>query len=311
MGVDGDMVHLATDGLKLGLVDGYCGLHAATNIQDVLFGIPMLQSAQSGLSVIRQDEINIIVNGHEPIHSEKIVEAVNAYNATSPPTRVNVVGMCCTGNEALMGQGVNPAGAMVQQELAIATGAVEAMVVDVQCIIPNVQRVVDQLGLHTKIITTNSHAKITGATHMQFEPENADALAGDIVSMAVRNYSGRDSVRILAAPPQDIVSGFSFEQILAALSAVDPVDPIGLLIGLLQDNSIRGIVGIVGCVTPRDAFGYRHLGGGPGSFHPHRRAALYNRKPQHGRPSHQRRGGADRWQVLCGNGSRASGRHHY
>jgi len=259
MGVDGDMVHLATDGLKLGLVDGYCGLHAATNIQDALFGIPMLKFAQAGLSVIKQDEINIIVNGHEPILSEKIVEAVNVYNATSPPTRVNVVGMCCTGNETLMRQGVNPAGAMVQQELAIATGAVEAMVVDVQCIIPNVQRVVEALGLHTKIVTTNSHAKITGATHMQFEPEKADAVADDIVSMAVNNYSGRGSVHIPAAPPQDVVAGFSVEQILGALSAVYPLDPVGWLVKHIANNSIRGIVGIVGCATPRDAFGYRHV----------------------------------------------------
>ncbi len=271
MGVDGDMVHLATDGLKLGLVDGYCGLHAATNIQDVLLGTPMLpfdpskpsgfSDIKSGLSVIKQGEINIIVNGHEPILSEKIVEAVNTYNAARPPyaDRINVVGMCCTGNETLMRQGVNAAGAMVQQELAIATGAVEAMVVDVQCIIPNVQRVVEQLNLHTKIITTNSHAKITGATHIPFEPENADAVAKEIVDTAVSNYSGRGSVQIPSEPPQDIVAGFSVEQILAALSAVYPVDPIGWMVKCVANNSIRGIVGIVGCVTPRDAFGYRHV----------------------------------------------------
>jgi len=263
MGVDGDMVHLATDGLKLGLVDGYCGLHVATDIQDALFGTPMIQFAQTGLSVLKADEINIIVNGHEPILSEKIVEEVNRRNLENENnplyTKINVVGMCCTGNEVLMRQGVNPAGAMVQQELAIATGAVEAMVVDVQCILPNVQRVVEQLNLHTKVITTNSHAKITGATHIPFEPENANATAEQIVDTAVGNYSSRGSIHIPAEPPQDIVAGFSVEQIVEALSTVDPADPIGLLINLIANNSIRGIVGIVGCVTPHDAFGYRHL----------------------------------------------------
>lgn len=260
MGVDGDMVHLATDGLKLGLVDGYCGLHAATGIQDVLFGTPMLTFAKSGLSVIRQNEINLVVNGHEPILSEKIVDAVNDYNAANPfSTKVNVVGMCCTGNEVLMRKGVNPAGAMVQQELALATGAIEAMVVDVQCIIPNVQRVVEEMGLHTKIITTNSHAKITGATHIAFEPENAIGVAQQIVQTAVDNHYNRGAVMIPAESPQDIVAGFSVEQIVGALSAVDPSDPIGLLISLIANNSIRGIVGIVGCASPDVEFGYNHV----------------------------------------------------
>ena len=46
------------------------------------------------------------------VSAEKIVEAVNTYNAARPPyaDRINVVGMCCTGNEVLMRQGVNPAG---------------------------------------------------------------------------------------------------------------------------------------------------------------------------------------------------------
>jgi len=259
MGVDADMVHLATDGLKLGLVDGYCGLHAATGIQDVLFGTPTLRFAEAGLSVIRQDRINVVINGHEPILSEKIVDAANAYNAANPfSTPINVVGMCCTGNEVLMRKGVRPAGSMVQQELAIATGAVEAMVVDVQCVLPNVQRVVDELGLHTRIITTNDHARITGATHIRFEPESADTIAAQIIDVAVSNYGNRGLTRIPAEPPRQMMAGFSVEQIVAALGAVSP-DPIGLLIGVMAANQIRGIVGIVGCVTPRDTPGYRHV----------------------------------------------------
>lgn len=270
MGVDADMAHLATDGLKLGLVDGYCGLHPGSNIQDVLFGTPTLKFAKTGLSVIKADMINIIVNGHEPILSEKIVGAADAYNSNHSP-KINVVGMCCTGNEVLMRKGVNTAGAMVQQEVALLTGAVEAMVVDVQCIIPNVQRVVEQRGLHTKIITTNPHAMITGATHIPFEAENAEATAVDIVNLAVANRTNRiaSKVHIPTTPPKDIVAGFSVEQILGALSATADYikafqgDPLGLLLYLIGSNNpalrIRGIVGIVGCVTPRDAFGYRHV----------------------------------------------------
>ncbi len=257
MGVDGDMVHLATDALKLGLVDGYCGLHAATGIQDVLFGEPMAVFSKAGLSVIEAGKTNIVIHGHEPILSEKIVEVAAEYSD------VNVVGMCCTGNETLMRKGVKAAGSMVQAELAIITGAVEAMVVDVQCIIPNLQRVASQF--HTKLITTNPHSMITGATHMAFDPKNAIATARQIVEAARANRAARVLSRVFIPtdPPKDIVAGFSVKQIVAALSAVSPTNPIGTLISLIGSADpnlrIRGIVGIVGCVTPRDTYGYRHV----------------------------------------------------
>lgn len=259
MGVDGDLVHLATDGLKLGLVDGYCGLHVATNLQDVLFGTPMMVRAKANLAVIDPAMINVVVHGHEPILSEQVVEAANEYNARAPQVPVNVVGMCCTGNEVLMRRGVNLAGAMVQQELAIATGAVEAMVVDVQCIIPNVQNVASRF--HTKIITTNPQAKITGATHIEFRPESARATAQQIIDLAVANRASRDAskVHVPGYAPREIVAGFSVEQIVGALAAVNPADPLKPLVDNIVANNIRGIVAIVGCATPRDAFGYQHV----------------------------------------------------
>lgn len=257
MGVDADMVHLATDVLKLGLVDGYCGLHPATDMQDVLFGTPKLVSSLANLSVIDKEKINIIVHGHEPILSEKIVEAAEKY--PSPPRPINVVGICCTGNEVLMRKGVPLAGSMVQQELAIVTGAVEAMIVDVQCIMPNIQRVAQHF--HTKIITTNPQAKITGATHIEFEPEKADEIAQKIVKTAVDNYQRRKQNKVMIPdhPPAKIMAGFSVEQIIGALSKVNAADPLKPLIDNIVANNIRGIVAIVGCVTPWDHYGYRHL----------------------------------------------------
>jgi carbon-monoxide dehydrogenase catalytic subunit len=259
MGVDADLVHLATDGLKLGLVDGYCGLHMATDLQDVLFGTPMMVRAKANLSVIDPRMINVIVHGHEPILSEKIVEAANAYNSRAPAVPINVVGMCCTGNEVLMRQGVNAAGAMVQQELAIATGAIEAMVVDVQCILPAVQAVASRF--HTKVVTTNPHAKITGATHVEVRPENAGEAARQIVDLAVANHANRNPSTVFVPPyaPKDVVAGFSVEQIIAALAKVNPADPLKPLVDNIVANNIRGIVAIVGCVTPRNAFGYQHV----------------------------------------------------
>jgi hydroxylamine reductase (hybrid-cluster protein) len=49
---------------------------------------------------------------------------------------INLAGICCTANEILMRHGIPIAGNFLQQELALATGAVDAMIVDVQCIMP-------------------------------------------------------------------------------------------------------------------------------------------------------------------------------
>ncbi len=265
LGVDADMTHLASCGLKLGLVDGYCGSHMASGLQDVMFGTPTLVEAKANLAVIEPDRINLVLHGHEPILAEKILQAADKYNRSLPETPINVVGMCCTGNELLMRQGVNLAGGMVQQELAIVTGAVEAMVVDVQCIIPNVQRVAEKY--HTKIITTHPHAHITGAERIVFDPENANAIAKQIIDLAVGNYIHRDPLKVFIPtdPPKTITGGFSLEQIAAVLQAVEPNDPVGLIVDLINADpnlasaSIRGIVAMVGCLTPLDTFGYRHV----------------------------------------------------
>ena len=54
---------------------------------------------------------------------------------------INLAGICCTANEILMRHGVPIAGNFLQQELAIITGAVDAMVVDVQCLFGSLPQV--------------------------------------------------------------------------------------------------------------------------------------------------------------------------
>ena len=68
--------------------------------------------------------------------------------------------MCCSANEVLMRHGIPVAGNYLQQELAIITGAVDAMVVDVQCEMQALANVAKCY--HTKIITTDDRARIRG-----------------------------------------------------------------------------------------------------------------------------------------------------
>ena len=67
-----------------------------------------------------------------------------------------------------MRQGVPMAGNHLMQELVIMTGAVEAMVVDYQCIMPAVTDVARCY--HTQVISTSDKAKFPGAEHIAVRP---------------------------------------------------------------------------------------------------------------------------------------------
>ncbi len=258
MGMDADMENLLLGACRLGLVDAYCGMYPATTIHDILLGIPNVIQIKTGLTVIEADKINLIVHGHIPALPDAIVRAAEEYNADSKNSpKVNVVGMCCTGMEVLMRRGVNYAGDILQQELAIATGAIELVVADIQCTQP---AIVDAAShFHTKVITTDPMSKIEGATHIEFDAEKADQIGKELVEMAVDNYANRDQTKayIPKYEPHDMLGGFSTEQLVAALGKVKPEDPVGVLVDQIKNGNIRGVAAVIGCVTPRDEYGYR------------------------------------------------------
>ena len=172
IGNDQDAEHILDHALRCALGDGWGGSMLATDLSDILFGTPAPLLAESNLGVLRDDEVNIIVHGHEPTLSEMIVAAAQdpeliEYAKSKGAKGITLGGICCTANETLMRQGVPLAGNFLQQELALLTGAVEAMVVDIQCIMQGIVKLADQF--HTEIITTSRKAKITGATHIEFE----------------------------------------------------------------------------------------------------------------------------------------------
>jgi carbon-monoxide dehydrogenase catalytic subunit len=215
MGDDQDPEHILDQTLRTGMSDGWGGSMVATAISDILFGTPSPLVAQMNLGVLKDDEVNIVVHGHEPTLSEMILAATSDpelidYAKKNGAQGITLAGICCTSNETLMRQGVPSAGNFLHQELAILTGAVEAMVVDVQCVmqaLPNLAT-----NFHTKVITTSPKVKITGAEHMEFDEHHAYDIAKDIVRMAIDNYPNRGDIKI----PEyvaDVVPGFSHEYI--------------------------------------------------------------------------------------------------
>lgn len=258
MGVDADPVSLLLHGVRTSLSDGWSGSMMATLLSDILFGTPKPIKFSANLGVLKEDMVNIIVHGHNPILSMKIAEIAQSKEMQELAKKygakgVNVAGMCCTGNEVLMRLGIPAAGNMLMQELAIITGAVEAIIVDYQCVMPALASVAGCY--HTKLITTEPKMKIPGAIHIEFEPEKADEIAKKIVTIAIENYPNRSKERMyIPKEKMEAVAGFSVEAILNALGGT--LEP---LINALKDGTIKGIVGIVGCVNPKVKHNYSHI----------------------------------------------------
>jgi carbon-monoxide dehydrogenase catalytic subunit len=224
----------------------------------VLFGAPQPVRSEANLGVLKDDEVNIIVHGHEPILSEMIVAAASDPELLKLAKQqgakgINVAGLCCTGNEVLMRHGIPVAGNFLQQELAVITGAVEAMIVDVQCIMPALGDLTSCY--HTKFISTSPKAKFPGATHMEFHEETAYETAKAIVQTAVENYQFRNTARVnIPDEKSECMVGFSTEAILAALGG--GLDP---LLEAIKSGAIQGIAGVVGCNNPKVQHDYGHV----------------------------------------------------
>jgi len=254
IGVDQDYKNLILQGVRASIGDGWGGSMIGTELQDIMFGTPVPVLSKVNLGVLKEDEVNIIIHGHEPLLSEMIVVAAQSAEmvemAKSKGAKgINLSGMCCTANEILMRHGVPLAGNFLQQETAIVTGVVDAMVVDVQCIMQSIQDVAQCY--HTKIITTTPKAKIPGAEHIEFDEHDAMAGAKAIVKAAIENYPNRTkNIDIPKGQTMDLVAGFSHETINYLLGGMFRSSYRPLNDNIINGR-IRGVAGVVGCNNAR------------------------------------------------------------
>lgn len=261
IGDDQDAGHILDHALRTALADGWGGSMIATDVSDILFGTPAPVLGQANLGVIKPDMVNVIVHGHEPSLSEMIVTAsqhpeILDYARQAGARGVNLAGICCTANEILMRQGVPAAGNFLHQELAILTGAVEAMVVDVQCIMQALVGLAQNF--HTQIITTSPKVKITGATHIEFDEQHALTVAKNILKVAIDNFKNRDAGRTrIPQIKEDLIPGFSHEYINFMLGGSYRAS-FRPLNDAIMAGRIRGVAAVVGCNNPRSSQDYLH-----------------------------------------------------
>jgi carbon-monoxide dehydrogenase catalytic subunit len=256
-GCDADPLSLIVQSARCSLSDGWGGSLIATELQDILLGTPSIRQIRANLGVLEEESVNLVIHGHEPVLSAKVVEMAQLPEMKRlaeevGAKRVNVVGLCCTGNEVLLRQGVGIAGNEGHSELAIMTGAVDAMVVDVQCIFPALADLCSCY--HTRFITTSEQAKIPGAIHIQFDEHQANNIASKIIKTAIEAFPNRNKAKVyIPQHTANAIVGFSVETILKALGGTPQP-----LIDLIVDGTIKGVAGIVGCNNVKVQQDYFH-----------------------------------------------------
>jgi len=261
MGVDQDYQNLITQAGRVALVDGWGGSMIATELQDIMFGTPVPITGNINLGVLKEDEVNIIVHGHDPLIAEMVVVAcedpeMKALAKAQGAKGINLAGMCCTANEVLMRHGIPIAGNFLQQELAIITGVVDAMVVDVQCEMQSIHQIAECF--HTEVITTSPKAKIEGATHIEFDDHDAINSAKKIVTAAIARFPKRKGKADIPKETSQMVVGFSHETINYLLGGSFRASYRPLNDNIINGR-IRGIAGVVGCNNARTVHDQAHL----------------------------------------------------
>ena len=230
-GVNADFKEIIKIALKLGIVDGYYGLYPATELEDKKYGKPKPKRGVVDLGVISKDKINIAVHGHEPMLAQALTKEIRKNND------INLVGVCCTGASLLAQHGIPLAAHVILQEDVVATGAIDALVVDVQCIMPSIADLVECY--HTKLITTNKIARFPNAIHLPVKNNNGEEVAKKIIKIARDNKKNRGQIK-LTDKKSEVSVGFT----------EDDFDPKEISDNI-KDGRLKGVIAVIGCANPR------------------------------------------------------------
>lgn len=254
-GTDGDWENIAKQILRCGLAFAWSSVMGSAIAMDCLYGPPKRSRITTNLGAIRLETVNLAVHGHSPVLVAAIVKAARRADLISAATSagaegIKLYGICCSGHSALAKFGdITPLANAMGAELALATGALDLWVADVQDVFPGIMDVA--ACFHTRVITTSDSARLPGAEHIAFDHhhsnlDQADSMAERIVHRAIQAFGERQSGRIFIPQARmDAEVGFSVENILGTFGGADA------LLEHLKSGRIRGVVNLVGCNNPK------------------------------------------------------------
>lgn len=260
LGACSDWEELFRQTIRTSLAHAYAALVPSSVLSDILFGIPEPRVAEVNYGILKEDHVNILVHGHSAVMLEKVLEKIASEEIQTLARErgaagIVVGGMCCTGHESLARHGIPTVTGAMGQELVIGTGAIDAVVVDMQCVLPGMQHVAECFG--TEIITTCHSNRIPGATHIPFDPEHPESLDEDamrVARVAVEAFSNRDRTKMhIPGYTTKVMTGFTRESVMSSFGSARK------LVARLRAGEIRGVVAMVGCTTPKIAYETGHV----------------------------------------------------
>ncbi len=261
IGVDQDYENITKQISRTALADGWGGSMVSTEISDILFGTPSPIEVQVDMGVLKEDHINIIVHGHEPILLEAMMvsaadPAVLKMATDAGAKGINLVGMCCSGLDVLSRHGIPHAGNFSSTEAVLVSGAVDAMTVDIQCIKQDLFKVAECYD--TAFITTNYRAKIEGATHIELDDHDPTICTEEIIIKAVSRFRNRSKRIQIPKKVARGIQGFSAEYIKYMLGGAfrGSYKPLN---DNIINGRIKGVAGVVGCTNPRSKQDFSHV----------------------------------------------------
>jgi len=253
LGTDSDWRNTALQELRLAVAFFWGAVAPASFASEILYGRPSPTSGEVGFGMLaRGSGVKLAVHGHLPVAAEALLAAAEepemlAEAAAAGADGFDFYGICCSGQELLARHGVPSVTGILGQEFALATGALDALVVDLQCVLPAIMPVAREKG--TIVVTTHDSNRLEGAVHMPAEPGTLPQAARKILGLACDAHRRRvGTVMCVPAVTAPARGGFDDETILEAFGGA------GELLALLRRGDIIGLATLVSCNTPKVPF---------------------------------------------------------
>lgn len=258
--INTDPISLLLTAMRLSIATGYMGLVATITLQDILLGNPQIGTTEADLGVLQTDTVNIVAHGHVPYVAVAVLNEIATNTelqqmATDAGAKgIRLYGSMDTGQELLqrmptVGKGYGgQLGNWLTQELMVATGAVDLVMMDLNCSIPGLKLAADKF--HTQVVSVSHVLRMEGVTtNLDYVPGKAKEQAVDLIRMAIEAYKKRGTVNAVHIPAykSDVIAGVGVESLLKVLGG--SLDP---LLEVIKSEKIKGIAAVVGCTNNRN-----------------------------------------------------------
>jgi len=139
-------------------------------------------------------------------------------------------------------------GNWLTQELMVTTGAVDLVMMDLNCSIPGLKLAADKF--HTKLVSVSHVLRMDGVdTNLDYVPEKVYEQARELVKMAIEAYKNRGTVNAVQIPKykSEVIAGVGVESLLGVLGG-----SLNPLLEVIKMGNIKGIAAVVGCTNNRN-----------------------------------------------------------